>query len=118
MGMWNNKKNSGSFNKCTCPHCRGGHGFDDMVFESGKDYEFENNVQAIDFEVDNPEDIVEQYIEAVLECDDEDEVAEVINEFFDVVYNLAVKDTFLAEIEGKIMALNMMKQIQEEDYDK
>lgn len=111
-------KNKGNFGKCNCPHCRGGHGQsndfnnfnNDFSFDSGQNIEVQADVLAIDLERADPHDLVDQYLEAVLQCESPEEVEEVMFEFFDEVFVHAMQETYISEIEGKIMALNLLKE--------
>lgn len=100
--------------KCTCPHCRGGHALNDIPidpieYQEGSNIEIENNVSRVDIERHDPDELVRHYIEVVLECETPEDVEEVMQEFFDEVFLYALQETYINEIEGKIMALNLMK---------
>lgn len=110
MGMFGKKKHN--VNKCNCPHCRGGH-LDPLKFESGSEYDVEHDV--LEFEVADLEDIVENYIEQILECEDEDEVAETVYDFYDELYKAILSEIYIGDIQGRIEALNMLKNDMLED---
>lgn len=117
MGMFNRNNNNKS-HKCNCPHCRGGH----VDYGSNIDYdsnsEYDVNHDEIGIELDrlDPEELVNQYIEDILECDDEEEVAELIYDLFDEVFAYAMQEAYIADIEAKIQALHMIKnEFDEED---
>jgi hypothetical protein len=114
MGMFdkNSSDKYNNYNKCNCPHCRGGHGINNNLgldFNNGSQYDVEEEISAIDVDRIDPEDLIEQYIEAVLECECPEEVEEVMYEFFDEVFVHAMQETYISDIEGKIMALNILK---------
>jgi len=121
MGMFDKKNN---FGKCTCPHCRGGCGYQakpqpqDMTFNTaGQQHDITNEVSAIEIERLDPEDIVAQYLEEVLECESPEEVKDVLVEFFDEVFAHAIQEAWITDIESKILALNVMKEAMDEEYD-
>lgn len=115
MGMYN-KHNK----KCNCPHCRGGHtpSFHNDFHElNGANVDVNNEMHSIQIERLDPEDLVDQYVEAVLQCDTSEEVDEVMREFFDEVFIYAMQETYMSEIEGKIKALRLLEQEFEEEDD-
>src|SRR5205085_10943880 len=104
----------------TCPHCRGGH-FEDLFsnLNTGMQTEIQEEIISVDIERADPHDLLEQYLEAVLECDSPEEVEDVLTEFFDEIFLHAMKETYITEIESKFQALNLLKEgyIFEEEED-
>jgi uncharacterized protein YerC len=110
MGMFDKQ---GGSKKCNCPHCRGGHSHNhlsDIEYNSGSDYDVTEEISAVDIEREDPQEIIDQYLEAILECENPEEVEEVLYEFFDDIFVHAMQETFITEIESKIMSLNLLKE--------
>lgn len=114
MGMFDKRKSSGNYNKCECPHCRGGHGFHQSVDEfytNGSDFDYTNEeISVHDLERVDPEELVEEYIGIILECETPEDVEAIMREFFDEIFIYAVKETYINEVEAKIMQLNMINE--------
>lgn len=119
MGMFDKKDNS---KKCNCPHCRGGSheplfSADEFFYNGGQELDITEEISSIDLVREDPSEIVEQYIEAILECESPDEVNDVMYAFFDDVFVHAMQETYITEIEAKIQALQLIRDgfVLEED---
>lgn len=110
-----NNSNKEDFNKCNCPHCRGGH-IDEVQFE--QEYESEwvgqsdaqsDEVAYFDEQID-PEELIQEYVEYLLhEVESEEDVSELMIEFFNHVFKYGVEQTYITELQTKIQLLSMLK---------
>lgn len=128
-GLFGFNSNDDSFGRCNCPHCRGGHGIDyenTAFFNEDGSYtfygdEFEDGQATFDSqevvfmgEVDDPDEMIEDYIECLLDMvEDEDDVRELMNEFFTDVFRYAMEQSYMTDIQTKIQLLSYMRNKEE-----
>lgn len=101
--------------KCSCMHCRGGHVELPSDNNNHTHYNIENNEFLFEVDQTTPEELLAEYLEAILDCTNKEEVAEILAFFFEDVSAMAIQELYLAEIQSKIEVLNMLKAKREEE---
>lgn len=94
MSYFNNK-----FNKknCNCPSCRG---IDDLIPVEDIDIEY------VEIKLDDPEEVVDQYIANILQASSEDEIASLIWMLFEDAFDIGYKQSLMDDIDNKVSDLN------------
>lgn len=73
----------------------------------------EDDVDVFDMTIADPEELAESYINAVLECENEEEVSEVMLEFFEAVSAYTIQEIYVADVKAKIEALKLIRKAYE-----
>jgi excinuclease UvrABC ATPase subunit len=78
-------------NQCNCPECRG---VTDI------------NHMEIDVYIDDPNDIIDEYFEIVKDAQSEEELYDILVEFYNAAVDNTYKQVLLNEINEKVAMLN------------
>lgn len=104
--------NNGDFGShdenCICPLCRGAKNVNIDFSDTNGIFVDVNENAYIDEDIPTPEEIVDYYYDAIYDCDDPEELEEILIEFFNEVATFALQSSYMADIEAKIMLLNQL----------